>query len=308
MEQVLDLLGFQPSTRSGVQWYGSCPLDASRSGHRRSFSVNPGGLGCYYRHGCRSHGNPLELWAAATKRPLHQAGIDLCHRLGRDARRASHTTRNIVTRQSGTRCPPLGRLRETMDVHYAHTGEEATGTRNTSQADDGPSIISIEGASITLITLKETVNAFGRKTYGMRNAADTPPLSFCLDEALALYLGRRFLEPLAGTLFWDAAQSAFRKIRASLGEQALAYVETMACFFHTTKVGVSDYGPKAKLLDALTQAIEDSRAVHLLYQSEQATEPASRDVYPHTFAYHHGSIYLIAHDPNAGKIKHYPVI
>ena len=79
----------------------------------------------------------------------------------------------------------------------------------------------------------------------------------------------------------------------------------MACFFHTTKVGVSDYGPKAKLLDALTQAIEDSRAVHLLYQSEQATEPASRDVYPYTFAYHHGSIYLIAHDPNAGKIKQY---
>ena len=153
--------------------------------------------------------------------------------------------------------------------------------------------------------LEETVNAFGRKTYGMRNAADTPPLSFCLDEALALYLSRRFLEPLAGTLFWDAAQSAFRKIRASLGDRALAYVETMACFFHTTKVGVSDYGPKAKLLDALTQAIEDSRAVHLLYQSEQATEPASRDVYPYTFAYHHGSIYLIAHDPNAGKIKHY---
>ena len=86
MEQVLDLLGFQPSTRSGVQWYGSCPLDASPSGHRRSFSVNPGvpGLGCYDCHGCRSHGNQLELWAAATKLPLHQPAIDLCHRLGRD--------------------------------------------------------------------------------------------------------------------------------------------------------------------------------------------------------------------------------
>ena len=61
MEQVLDLLGFQPSKRSGVQWYGSCPLHASPSGHRRSFSVNRvPGLGCYYRHGCRSHGNQLE--------------------------------------------------------------------------------------------------------------------------------------------------------------------------------------------------------------------------------------------------------
>ena len=41
-------------------------------------------LGCYYCHGCRSHGNQLELWAAATKLPLHQPAIDLCHRLGRD--------------------------------------------------------------------------------------------------------------------------------------------------------------------------------------------------------------------------------
>jgi hypothetical protein len=27
-------------------------------------------------HRCQSHGNPLELWAAATKLPLHQAAID----------------------------------------------------------------------------------------------------------------------------------------------------------------------------------------------------------------------------------------
>jgi hypothetical protein len=83
MEQVLDWLGFQPSTRSGVQWSGSGPLHASPSGDRRSFSVNVA-LGCDYRHGCRSHGNPLELWAAARKPPLYQVAIDLCHRLGCD--------------------------------------------------------------------------------------------------------------------------------------------------------------------------------------------------------------------------------
>jgi hypothetical protein len=82
-EQVLVVLGFEPSGRSGVQWYGSCRLHESRSGNRRGFSVNVA-LGRYYCHGCRSRGNPLELWAAATKRPLYQAAIDLCHRLGRD--------------------------------------------------------------------------------------------------------------------------------------------------------------------------------------------------------------------------------
>jgi DNA primase len=83
MEQVLSLLGFQPSKRSGVQWYGRCPLHESRSGRRRSFSVNLA-IGRYYCHGCHSHGNQLELWAAATKLPLYQAAIDVCHRLGRE--------------------------------------------------------------------------------------------------------------------------------------------------------------------------------------------------------------------------------
>jgi hypothetical protein len=82
MEQVLNLLGFEPSSRSGSQWYGSCPLPDCGTGRGRgSFSVNVAS-GRYYCHRCRSHGNPLELWAAATKQPLHRAAVDLCHRLG----------------------------------------------------------------------------------------------------------------------------------------------------------------------------------------------------------------------------------
>jgi DNA primase len=84
MEQVLSLLGFRPSNRSGAQWYGSCPLHQPTSRRRRrSFSVNVE-IGRYFCHGCHSRGNQLELWAAATKLPLHRAAIDLCHRLGRE--------------------------------------------------------------------------------------------------------------------------------------------------------------------------------------------------------------------------------
>ena len=52
-------------------------------GVARSFSVNMA-IGRYFCHRCQSHGNQLELWAAATKLPLHQAAMDLCRRLGRD--------------------------------------------------------------------------------------------------------------------------------------------------------------------------------------------------------------------------------
>ena len=81
MGQVLNLLGFEPLSRSGSQWYGSCPLPACGASRRRSFSVNVAS-GRYCCHRCGSHGNQLELWAAATQQSVYEAAIDLCRRLG----------------------------------------------------------------------------------------------------------------------------------------------------------------------------------------------------------------------------------
>ena len=73
MEQVLDLLGVQPSKRSRVQWQGSCPLDASPSDHRRSFSVKVA-LCCYNCHGYRNRGCHKAAPAPASDRSLSSAG------------------------------------------------------------------------------------------------------------------------------------------------------------------------------------------------------------------------------------------
>ncbi len=67
--------------------------------------------------------------------------------------------------------------------------------------------------------MEETVCDHGLKRWRLDPAKTQPGLSFAFDEAVALYLGRRFLDPLAGTVFWDAAQRAFRKVRAMLSAQ-----------------------------------------------------------------------------------------
>ena len=155
--------------------------------------------------------------------------------------------------------------------------------------------------------VEQTVGERGRKSWRMKPALNQPPMSFAFDEAVALYLGRRFLEPLAGTLFWEAAQRAFRKIRATLGTEALKYVERFAGMFHQTMVGTSDYSKKAELIDQLTIGFEDSRAVFVTYRSLQATEPVTYDVYPYGFTYHRGSLYLIGHSPDHNEVRHWKV-
>ena len=59
--------------------------------------------------------------------------------------------------------------------------------------------------------IAETVGPRGCKTWRIAASAAGVQLHFTFDEAVALYLGRRFLEPLAGTLFWDAASRAYRR-------------------------------------------------------------------------------------------------
>ena len=83
MEQVLNVIRFEPTGRSGDQWYGCCPLHDCTSRRCRCFSVNVA-IGRYCCHRCHRHGNQLELWAAYTGMPLYQAVIDLCRVLGRE--------------------------------------------------------------------------------------------------------------------------------------------------------------------------------------------------------------------------------
>ena len=143
--------------------------------------------------------------------------------------------------------------------------------------------------------LEERVTAHGLKHWKIVDGGANVPIHFNWSEAVAIYLGRRLLDPLAGTNFWQSAQSAFSKIRAMLGEAALAQLSKVEKTFLQTMPGVSDYSEKAELIDLLMLAIEDHKIAWVAYQSERATEPVSLELYPYGIVYHKGSLYLVAH-------------
>lgn len=155
--------------------------------------------------------------------------------------------------------------------------------------------------------LEETTGPHGRKSWSIGLRSVHEGLSFNFDEAVSLYLGRRFLEPLAGTLFWEASQQAFRKIRSVLGQQAIDYLERFAEIFHCTQIGVSDYSHQAETIDTLMVCIEDSESARITYQSQHATEAAEYPVDPYGLAYHSGSLYLIGRSDRRNAIRHWKV-
>jgi predicted DNA-binding transcriptional regulator YafY len=149
--------------------------------------------------------------------------------------------------------------------------------------------------------VRDSVGYRGLKRWrveGFRNE-----FGFTITDLLSIYIGRQFLEPLAGTPFWDGQQKAFSKIRGALGEQAIRYLEKLTAALHTTAAGVSDYRPRSKMIDDLMMAVEDHRVTLIVYQSDRSTEPVEQEVYPQGFVFHRGSLYLIAWSSRRKEIR-----
>lgn len=156
--------------------------------------------------------------------------------------------------------------------------------------------------------VSETVGDYGRKHWSLNHDRGQPLLAFTLEEAAALYLGRQFLEGLAGTLFWSGAQSAFRKIRAALGEPALRYLQklTSAVYLHTH--ALSDYSGRAEMIDQLMVAIEDRRLTVVTYQSLRSTEPVTLyDIHPYALVHYRSALYVIGWSKDHDAIRTFKV-
>jgi predicted DNA-binding transcriptional regulator YafY len=151
--------------------------------------------------------------------------------------------------------------------------------------------------------LVEQTGDFGRKTWRLEHRLGAADLGFTFDEALALYLGRKHMLPFAGTMLGEAMERAFRKIRASLDERALRYLDRAAELFQESRFGQVDYRPHGDILDSLQVAIEDRHAVFITYRSNRATEPVTYDVYPYRFVRHSGALYLVGYKPTEDRRK-----
>ena len=102
MQQVLELLEFDPVEARGDQLRGACPVHHSTSPSSRSFSANlsTNTFRCFK---CQAQGNHLDLWAAATKQKLYDAAIDLCQKVHIETPRVTLSPTPSPNRRRGTR-------------------------------------------------------------------------------------------------------------------------------------------------------------------------------------------------------------
>ncbi len=139
--------------------------------------------------------------------------------------------------------------------------------------------------------------------FALPSDDDNNHLSY--DEAVALYIGRQFLEPMMGSILWEAASSGLRKIRSAVGTRALFFFERLSSRILQTRIGWSNYNSKSQYLDDILLGMEDSRCVNIQYQSQDSPKPEIYAIDPYHILMHKGSIYIIGFSHKANAIRHW---
>lgn len=143
------------------------------------------------------------------------------------------------------------------------------------------------------------------KRWKMRPFSEQMGFNFA--DMISIVMSRRFLEPLAGTPFWEGHQKVYRKVRGALGEQALKFCEQLNHTIRVSGFGASDYTKRGQIIDKILQAMEDRRRVLVIYQSQEATEAIEQELGPQGFIWHNGSLYLIAWSARREELRNYKV-
>lgn len=151
--------------------------------------------------------------------------------------------------------------------------------------------------------LNEELGPRGRKSWVLRFRQQSPGLDFSYDEALALYMSRLFMVPLAGTHLDQAAQSAYGKLRAQLSPGAIQFVHRLGGSLYVTRTGMSDYSSKTEVIDTLAHALAEGHEVVMAYHSASSTEPVEYHIEPYGLCLHRSALYLVAWSRDHGEFR-----
>jgi predicted DNA-binding transcriptional regulator YafY len=118
-----------------------------------------------------------------------------------------------------------------------------------------------------------------------------PPFTFT--ELMALHLSRDLFQVFQGTVFFESAESLFKKVQATLPPQALAYLEQIQSKFHISIKPYKDYEKFRKIIEQVNQAAENCQRIEVFYKPLRSKKDIQRKIDPYKIWFFEGTIYII---------------
>jgi predicted DNA-binding transcriptional regulator YafY len=118
---------------------------------------------------------------------------------------------------------------------------------------------------------------------------------FALPELMALYFSREVIGGLKGTVFHEALESVFRKVRATLPSESLRFLSQAE---KSVSAGIGPHKPHGffrETLRLLGDAVINHRVVEIVYHTLSRRQTSRRQIEPYKLWYFDGTFYLIGH-------------
>ena len=148
----------------------------------------------------------------------------------------------------------------------------------------------LQAAGFPLVTERQNGTTRWALMEGTRREATVP---FAMSELMALHFSHRMMEGLPGTLFQEALDSAFRKIRSTLPPESLRFLSRVGESLGFSPGPHKSYGPFRETIGELAEAAMNQRVVEILYHSLSSGSTTRRKVEPYKLWFFDGTFYLI---------------
>jgi len=129
------------------------------------------------------------------------------------------------------------------------------------------------------------------------------PVPFSLPELMALYFGRDMLRVFQGTVFHDALDSLFHKVRTTLPPESVRYLESVERTLHVGLKPYKDYARFREMIQRAEEAAREQRTLEIVYYTMSRGREGRRRVDPYRIWFFNGTFYLIGHCHRRGEVR-----
>ena len=133
------------------------------------------------------------------------------------------------------------------------------------------------------------------------------PQPFTMTELMSLHIYSDLIRMFQGTEFYESLDSLFKKVRATLTPQSLAFLERVQSAFSVGLRPYKEYGKFREILNQASKAVTSRTRLEIAYHSLAGEKETIRKIDPYKIWFFDGSIYLIGHCHLRGAVRMFVV-
>jgi predicted DNA-binding transcriptional regulator YafY len=119
------------------------------------------------------------------------------------------------------------------------------------------------------------------------------PIPLNLTELMALYFSRGLMTVLKDTVFYESLDSFFQKIRATLPDETIQFLDRIEESLEVGSRPYKHYGQLRELIDGISEATIHRKIIEIHYFTMSRKEKTRRKVAPYKIWFFDGAFYLV---------------